>query len=647
MVAAEVFLSGDRPAPLVSLRTYQRKTVDSVISFYEKACGRAGVAVGFVPDEIPELAFARPCVSLPTGGGKTVVCFWLAQMVAERWGWRTLVLVPDKDLVAQHVKGGRKDFPGLRIGSWKEAKGRLADYDVVVATVASLGRKVRGQIPRNYFALTIWDEAHFVPARTFTDLFKYLSGARIGLGVSATIVRGDGRCIAHKDHFTNLVSFYTLNQLSEAGYLVPITGVFVPTDTSLAGVKQTRSDYDKAELSRTVNNSARNELAVDAWLKHAGGDCEGRGRPTIAYAVSVDHARDVAECFERRGVRAGVVWGSMGDDEYDQVIGLFREGIIRVVVNVKKLVQGTDLPFVSCVLILRPATPAGMAVLGPQMVGRGVRLSPATGKKNLLVIELLDRDRIKVMERDVAAARVQGRGARGSAGGGRRFVPKSMVQAAVGAECSLDDPEVPLHLQARRHRDQESWAERVGAIEEEKKRGGGDFFFDVVARINQSQRFVWIPLGSSSDFMILGRGDFIEVCAHHDLLYELRVVHGGRLVLKEEFAERGPALSAAHRWLRANVLSDAGAGAEVGNADEEWRRAPASVSPLHCGRAHEATGLPYEVIGAMKLGEVCDLIATVVALEDRSLVGDQGTAAADGSPALWGDPPVQGSFAFI
>lgn len=41
-------------------------------------------------------------------------------------------------------------------------------------------------------------------------------------------------------------------------------------------------------------------------------------------------------------------------------------------------------------LIARPATECAAAVLGPQMIGRGLRLHEASLKKDAVIIELMD-----------------------------------------------------------------------------------------------------------------------------------------------------------------------------------------------------------------------------------------------------------------
>jgi DNA repair protein RadD len=52
--------------------------------------------------------------------------------------------------------------------------------------------------------------------------------------------------------------------------------------------------------------------------------------------------------------------------------------------NVNVLTTGFDAPNVDCIALLRPTNSPGLLV---QMIGRGFRLSPETGKKNCLILD--------------------------------------------------------------------------------------------------------------------------------------------------------------------------------------------------------------------------------------------------------------------
>ena len=56
-------------------------------------------------------------------------------------------------------------------------------------------------------------------------------------------------------------------------------------------------------------------------------------RPTIAYAVSVDHARNLASVFNDADIPAAVILGDTSSEERNKAIAGFREGTVKVLVN--------------------------------------------------------------------------------------------------------------------------------------------------------------------------------------------------------------------------------------------------------------------------------------------------------------------------
>ncbi|MCY3690814.1 MAG: helicase-related protein [Chloroflexi bacterium] len=115
--------------------------------------------------------------------------------------------------------------------------------------------------------------------------------------------------------------------------------------------------------------------ALAFWQRHT------ENRPTIAYAVSVDHAHNLAAVFNDAGIQAAVILGDTNREERDKAIAGFRDGSIRVLVNVIVATEGFDLPDASCVIIARPTMSLALYL---QMVGRGLRPKPDGGDCILL-----------------------------------------------------------------------------------------------------------------------------------------------------------------------------------------------------------------------------------------------------------------------
>ena len=69
-----------------------------------------------------------------------------------------------------------------------------------------------------------------------------------------------------------------------------------------------------------------------------------------------------------------------------EILKDFEEGKYNVLCNSMLLTEGWDCPSVDCIVVLRPTK---IRSLYCQMVGRGTRLSPETGKTELLLLDFL------------------------------------------------------------------------------------------------------------------------------------------------------------------------------------------------------------------------------------------------------------------
>ena len=117
--------------------------------------------------------------------------------------------------------------------------------------------------------------------------------------------------------------------------------------------------------------------ALKFWQEHA------QDRQTIVYAVSVDHAHNLAAVFKNAGVPAVAMLGETKDKERVALVAAFKREILKVLVNVAVATEGFDLPDASCVIITRPTKSLTLYL---QMVGRGLR--PKKDNGNCLILDL-------------------------------------------------------------------------------------------------------------------------------------------------------------------------------------------------------------------------------------------------------------------
>ena len=67
----------------------------------------------------------------------------------------------------------------------------------------------------------------------------------------------------------------------------------------------------------------------------------GQPSPTL---FSVDHAHNLTAVFNDAGIPAAVILGDSKREERDKAIGGFRDGTLKVLVNVIVATEGFDLP---------------------------------------------------------------------------------------------------------------------------------------------------------------------------------------------------------------------------------------------------------------------------------------------------------------
>lgn len=304
----------------------------------------------------------------PTGAGKTIMGAFVARSHLDRKGPEsmTLVIVPRIELAEQW----RRTFEriGLRVGLDLDAADQIAligqTPQVIVATVQAL--LARKAFPRA--SLIIADEAHhYVSSEWFAIVAPHLErGAKV-LGLTATPCRSDGTALGHL--FDALVTVASIRELVGLGYLTPCDVIAPPMPERKKGDAQTVV------------------LAADpvaAYLEH-GRDAAGELRRAIFFARTVKHAHDLVVQLSAAGVATDSIDCHLGERVRADRIRRFRDREIVALVNVSILTEGFDDPSVEVIVLARRVGHVGLYL---QIVGRGLRPSPDTGKTRALLLDL-------------------------------------------------------------------------------------------------------------------------------------------------------------------------------------------------------------------------------------------------------------------
>jgi len=354
------------------LRPYQQEAIDSVHNF---VCTREG----------------NPCVSTPTGSGKSVMMAALIRnWQSETPGVRGCILAHRKELVQQNYEkfnSSRSNLSCQSSGAGMFAAGiGRRDYDspILFASVDSI-YKISGEFKP--FDFIFVDEAHRIPFAGEGKYRTFLSGCksfnpRIKIvGWTATPWRMAGGSLCHKDHILTEICYEAkLTDLINQGYLCNLRSKVGVSQADLSKVRKLPGgDYVTKSLAEATNIDSLVSAAVSEAVRIIVAEAR---TSVVFYCVDVRHAEKVSEQLRRHNVYAPCITGSTKTAVRDRIISDFKERRISAICNVNVLTEGFDAPHIDCIVLLRPTLSAG---LFSQMVGRGLRLY--AGKQDCLVLD--------------------------------------------------------------------------------------------------------------------------------------------------------------------------------------------------------------------------------------------------------------------
>jgi superfamily II DNA or RNA helicase len=298
---------------------------------------------------------------LPTGGGKTVCFSYIAEQASIK-GNRVLILVHRAELLDQASRA-------MPVPHGVIAAGRAMDlsHTVQVASVQTVARRLH-LLPREFFQLLVIDEAHHTTAGTWSKVVGHFSSARL-LGVTATPVRGDGRGLG--EHYQAMVQGPSAAWLTEQGFLAPAT-VLAPPGFNASGLRKRMGDFDAKAAEQRVAS-----IVGDCYSHY----CQHlSGQTAIAFCCSVAHAEAVAELFQRQGIAAASIDGSMDTGTRRQLLEDLGTGRLKVLTSCALIGEGVDVPSVGGCILLRPTQSEALHL---QMIGRCLR--PQAGKRAVIL----------------------------------------------------------------------------------------------------------------------------------------------------------------------------------------------------------------------------------------------------------------------
>ena len=303
----------------------------------------------------------RPLIVAPCGAGKSYI---FAEMAKRNRG-NTLILVHRNELKQQHMELLESFGISARVETYQTEFRRL------------------GQNPKP--DLLVVDEAHLSRSNTWRKVIEYYDTWTVAF--SATPTRLDGKPLG--DIFDALVTGVDTKWLIEHERLAPYE-YYAPSTVDTSSLRTIGGDYVISELEQLMNERAIYGNVIESYLRFA------EGEKTLAYCVSVSHARSTADSFNSAGIPSEVLHSGTPPKRRAEILDDFRKGRIKVLCNCTLLSEGISIDEISCVLMLRPTESVALCV---QQQMRCMRYLPGKTAKiidfvgNYLRVGLPDDDR--------------------------------------------------------------------------------------------------------------------------------------------------------------------------------------------------------------------------------------------------------------
>ena len=313
-------------------------------------------------------------VQMPTGTGKTVVLATLVMKILKderikgRSG-RILIVAHRRELIEQ-IKATIKRM-GLNANNHSSL---IDNQPIIVESIQTISRRLTSNgvaTPhtggQGGFSLVVIDEAHHALAKTYKMMWDIWPDAKF-LGLTATPCRLNGK--GFTDLFDVLLSSLTVPEFIRKGVLAPFDYVTINEGSSQQQLidsltkRGADGDYQVKEMNEVLNKRPSIEQLYKCYTKFA------KKKKGIVYAVSIEHARSIAEYYESKGIKAVAISAKTPAKERADFLDDFRKGKIQTLVNVDIFSEGFDCPDVEFIQLARPTLSLAKYL---QMVGRGLR----------------------------------------------------------------------------------------------------------------------------------------------------------------------------------------------------------------------------------------------------------------------------------
>jgi superfamily II DNA or RNA helicase len=368
-------------------------------------------------------------VILPPGSGKTRIAAEDAKQVDAN---RVLYVAHTDEILEVAQSEFEAKFGAGSVTRLKSPISLRQFNRVNVTTIQLLAHSLQ-KVPADQFDYVVIDEFHHAAAKSYRRLIERLRPSFL-LGLTATPFRGDRQDILQLCSGIIIIN-YELRFGIESGVLTPYHYYGCFDDVDYSQITRNGVSYSIRDLERSLIIPERGRAIVRKWREKAD------GKLTVAFCCTIKHAERVKASFEEEGVSAAVYTSDMDRLQRKRALSQFKQGAVKVLCVVDVLNEGADLPFVECLLFLRPTESKRIFY---QQLGRGLR--KFVGKSHCIVIDFIGnfKNAYKVVEYQglLPFAEDEQCGI-----GNRANSRKEVLNLPLGCEVHLDDRVIEIFAQ--------------------------------------------------------------------------------------------------------------------------------------------------------------------------------------------------------
>jgi DNA repair protein RadD len=327
-----------------------------------------------------------PVIVLPTGSGKSlVIAEWVRFVFDMDPNARILIITHVRELVSQNYAELMALWPDAPAGIYSAGLNRRElGARILFASIQSIHKRA---LQIQQCDMVLIDEAHLIPRKSNTMYRRFLAELRrINphlkiIGLTATPFRLDSGMLHEGDDalFTDIAHETPVRELIDDEYLSPPVSHRQKAEIDVTGVGTRGGEFIAAQLEVAALDPPVINAIADRIVE-VGADRHG----WLVFGCTVAHCEALNEALRARGVSSAAVFGETDKRERDRLISDFKARKIRALCSMGVLTTGFNARHVDLVALARPTKSTGLYI---QMVGRGTRLSPETGKTNCLVLD--------------------------------------------------------------------------------------------------------------------------------------------------------------------------------------------------------------------------------------------------------------------